>query len=582
MDTGDSSGGMTCYPIKMFDLMGEVPLGHVHKEFMKVTDSSREAFKLLKALFACEPHARAVVAVGSRRKVEDLSEEWKEHFRIAWTNGHISSGERIRSFLADKNSQVLLGTKLVTQGIDVRNLQMVIMMDYRPSIIEFIQAAGRLRSSGLFYLLSSARARGEAGERVSDHPAVPLLEDGCVDKQMAAFYGLGAQGAPTRNAELLLADSQGLVARHRRAMEKLERDQELARKRAVKVFPSLALEKKRIKRDFHEPHGYTDILLYIGLPTDMAAGLFLQGVDIHFCPPDTFTRKDGCKDCLKDYNLCVCAGGQYKSYRRIACEALALRRMLLDDERCGKHLEGMEPFRRDPVGYLHAFVKERKQLQAAVMRKYLWFHELTTGVSQIVALQSVRGVGSCRLFTRPAADIRRIYCDAWRSLKKQRLNVLEYFWSRERMRCDEIWDKETSRSSRSFVEIVDKQGTFERMWQRSSARFHGPEYVKGQYGNVHRRSMNTYEMSRARLFYKYDGSVGLPSWDMYLSMVLGMFYNVELRSRIADLVEQIGDVWLVPHWLELQNVLVQMGDGKKVPFFVLCGAIYQEMQATPG
>lgn len=75
MDTGDSSGGMTCYPTKMFDLIGEVPLGHVHKVFVKVADSSRGAFKLLKELFACEPHARAVVAVGSRRKVEDLSEE---------------------------------------------------------------------------------------------------------------------------------------------------------------------------------------------------------------------------------------------------------------------------------------------------------------------------------------------------------------------------------------------------------------------------------------------------------------------------------------------------------------------------
>ncbi|QLL34636.1 hypothetical protein HG536_0H00100 [Torulaspora globosa] len=223
---------------------------------------------------------------------------------------------------------------------------------------------------------------------------------------MVAFYGLDARGAPATHAELLLADSQRLVTSHRRAMEKLERDQELAaRKRAAKVPPSLALERKRIKRDFHEPHEYTDILLYVSLPTDMAAGLFLQGVDIHFCPSDTFTRKEGCKDCLKDYNLCVSAGGQHKSYRRIACEALALRRMLLDDERYDKHLEEMEPFRTDPVGYLHAFVKEREQLQTAVKRKYLWFYELTTGVSQIVTLQSIRGVGSCRLFRGSAADV---------------------------------------------------------------------------------------------------------------------------------------------------------------------------------
>ncbi|QLQ77763.1 hypothetical protein HG537_0C00100 [Torulaspora globosa] len=76
-DAGDSSGGMTCYPTKMFNLIEEVPLGHVPKEFVKVADSSREAFKL----------ARAVVAVGSSCIIEDLSEEWKEHFRITWTHG---------------------------------------------------------------------------------------------------------------------------------------------------------------------------------------------------------------------------------------------------------------------------------------------------------------------------------------------------------------------------------------------------------------------------------------------------------------------------------------------------------------
>ncbi|QLQ79354.1 hypothetical protein HG537_0B07020 [Torulaspora globosa] len=94
-DAGDSSGGMTCYPTKMFNVIEEVPLAHVHMEFLKVADSSREAFKLLKALFACEPDARAVVAVGSRRKVEELSEECKEHFRITWTHGHLKTGEKI-------------------------------------------------------------------------------------------------------------------------------------------------------------------------------------------------------------------------------------------------------------------------------------------------------------------------------------------------------------------------------------------------------------------------------------------------------------------------------------------------------
>lgn len=132
--------------------------------------------------------------------------------------------------------------------------------------------------------------------------------------------------------------------------------------------------------------------------------------------------------------------------------------------------------------------------------------------------------------------------------------MLEYFWSGERKRCDEIWDRETSMRGRSFVEIVDEQGTFERMWQKTSARFHGPQYVKRQYVSTHRRNMETHQRLRKHLFYKFDGSVGLPSWDMYLSMVLGMLYKAELRSWIAYLVEQVGDVRLIPHWMKLQWV----------------------------
>ncbi|QLQ79362.1 hypothetical protein HG537_0B07170 [Torulaspora globosa] len=92
-------------------------------------------------------------------------------------------------------------------------------------------------------------------------------------------------------------------------MEMLEREQETTvQKRAAQVPESLALERKKIKRDFHELLECTDILLYIGLPEDMAAALFLHGIEKQFCPSDTFTGNDGCKGCLKNQNLCVCAG----------------------------------------------------------------------------------------------------------------------------------------------------------------------------------------------------------------------------------------------------------------------------------
>ncbi|QLQ81247.1 hypothetical protein HG537_0E06040 [Torulaspora globosa] len=86
-----------------------------------------------------------------------------------------------RPFMAD-NSQM----QLVTEGIDVSNLRMVIIMDCGPSIIDFIQAAGRLRSHGFFYLLNSKE------QKYADEasPVVPLIGSGCLREQMAKFYGL--------------------------------------------------------------------------------------------------------------------------------------------------------------------------------------------------------------------------------------------------------------------------------------------------------------------------------------------------------------------------------------------------------
>ena len=69
---------------------------------------------------------------------------------------------------------------------------------------------------------------------------------------------------------------------------------------------------------------------------------------------------------------------------------------------------------------------------------------------------------------------------------------------------------------------------------------------------------------------------------MFLSMVIGTFFNERLKSRVSDLVAQVGAVRLFPHWMKLQWVEVKMADGVNVPFFVLCLAIHQEMENSSG
>nr|CAI6464348.1 ASN_HP1_G0027410.mRNA.1.CDS.1 [Saccharomyces cerevisiae] len=86
--------------------------------------------------------------------------------------------------------------------------------------------------------------------------------------------------------------------------------------------------------------------------SDEIKHLFLYGIDVYFCPEGVFTQYGLCKGCQKMFELCVCWAGQKVSYRRMAWEALAVERMLRNDEEYKEYLEDIEPYHGDPVGYL--------------------------------------------------------------------------------------------------------------------------------------------------------------------------------------------------------------------------------------
>ncbi|EGA76278.1 Yrf1-7p, partial [Saccharomyces cerevisiae Vin13] len=188
----DLSRGLSSYPTRMFNLIkekSEVPLGHVHKIWKKVESQHEEALKLLLALFEIEPESKAIVVASTTNEVEELACSWRKYFRVVWIHGKLGAAEKVsrtKEFVTDGSMRVLIGTKLVTEGIDIKQLMMVIMLDNRLNIIELIQGVGRLRDGGLCYLLSrknSWAARNRKGE-------LPPIKEGCITEQVREFYGL--------------------------------------------------------------------------------------------------------------------------------------------------------------------------------------------------------------------------------------------------------------------------------------------------------------------------------------------------------------------------------------------------------
>ncbi|CAI7360859.1 AVN_collapsed_G0052650.mRNA.1.CDS.1 [Saccharomyces cerevisiae] len=115
------------------------------------------------------------------------------------------------------------------------------------------------------------------------------------------------------------------------------------------------LERKKLKAQFPNTSENMNVLQFLGFGSDEIKHLFLYGIDVYFCPEGVFTQYGLCKGCQKMFELCVCWAGQKVSYRRMAWEALAVERMLRNDEEYKEYLEDIEPYHGGPCRIFEIF-----------------------------------------------------------------------------------------------------------------------------------------------------------------------------------------------------------------------------------
>ncbi|CAD6651511.1 SX2_G0021590.mRNA.1.CDS.1, partial [Saccharomyces cerevisiae] len=776
----DLSRGLSSYPTRMFNLIkekSEVPLGHVHKIRKKVESQPEEALKLLLALFEIEPESKAIVVASTTSQVEELACSWRKYFRVVWIHGKLGAAEKVsrtKEFVTDGSMRVLIGTKLVTEGIDIKQLMMVIMLDNRLNIIELIQGVGRLRDGGLCYLLSrknSWAARNRKGE-------LPPIKEGCITEQVREFYGLeskkgkkgqhvGCCGSRTdlsadtveliermdRLAENQATASMSIVAlpssfqessssdRYRKycssdedsntcihgsanastnatttastnvrtnattnsstnattnastnattnatttastnvrtsatttasinvrtsatttasinsstsatttestnsstsatttestnsntsatttestnsntsatttksinsstnatttastnsstnatttestnasAKEDANKDGNAEDNRFHPVTDinkesykrkgsqMVLLERKKLKAQFPNTSENMNVLQFLGLRSDEIKHLFLYGIDIYFCPEGVFTQYGLCKGCQKMFELCVCWAGQKVSYRRMAWEALAVERMLRNDEEYKEYLEDIEPYHGDPVGYLKYFSVKRREIYSQIQRKYAWYLAITRRRETISVLDSTRGKQGSQVFRMSGRQIKELYFKVWSNLRESKTEVLQYFLNWDEKKCQEEWE---AKDDTVFVEALEKVGVFQHLRSMTSAGLQGPQYVKLQFSRHHRQLRSRYELSLG-MHLRDQIALGVtpskvPHWTAFLSMLIGLFYNKAFRQKLEYLLEQISEVWLLPHWLDLANVEVLAADNTRVPLYML-------------
>ncbi|QID81816.1 hypothetical protein GRS66_004213, partial [Saccharomyces pastorianus] len=71
----------------------------------------------------------------------------------------------------------------------------------------------------------------------------------------------------------------------------------------------------------------------------------------------------------------------------------------------------------------------------------------------------------------------------------------------------------------------------------------------------------------------------VPHWTAFLSMLIGLFCNKTFRQKLEYLLEQISEVWLLPHWVDLANVEVLAADNTRVPLYMLMVAVHKELDS---
>ncbi|ONH71177.1 hypothetical protein BON23_5201, partial [Saccharomyces cerevisiae] len=191
---------------------------------------------------------------------------------------------------------------------------------------------------------------------------------------------------------------------------------------------------KKLKAQFPNTSENMNVLQFLGFRSDEIKHLFLYGIDVYFCPEGVFTQYGLCKGCQKMFELCVCWAGQKVSYRRMAWEALAVERMLRNDEEYKEYLEDIEPYHGDPVGYLKFFSVKRREIYSQIQRNYAWYLAITRRRETISVLGSTRGKQGSQVFRMSGRQIKELYYKVWSNLRESKTEVLQYFLN---------WDEKT-------------------------------------------------------------------------------------------------------------------------------------------
>ncbi|CAI4724741.1 CFA_G0047470.mRNA.1.CDS.1 [Saccharomyces cerevisiae] len=127
------------------------------------------------------------------------------------------------------------------------------------------------------------------------------------------------------------------------------------------------------------------------------------------------------------FELCVCWAGQKISYRRIAWEALAVERMLRNDEEYKEYLGRHRAISWDPVGYLEIFSRKRGRSLSDTEKLLLGSWPLLEEEKQLAYWIRQEASKGAKFSACLEGRSKSCFSKVWSNLRESKTEVLQYF-----------------------------------------------------------------------------------------------------------------------------------------------------------
>ena len=185
----------------VYDLVKDVPLSDVDNIFLATPRDKlvQSVEQTLVEYLEDNPGKKAMVVCGRKDVVAELAMSDIGSVPILRVTGDCTADEKmsvIREFKSNPDCAVIVGTQLVSEGIDIKEIDLVILAHHVPSIASYVQIGGRLRGVGKvvsFYDPSYMLL----------NEGVPQLDPcGDVMAQIREFYFGGQTDTPEFNEDL--------------------------------------------------------------------------------------------------------------------------------------------------------------------------------------------------------------------------------------------------------------------------------------------------------------------------------------------------------------------------------------------